>query len=29
MLRDFGWDRSAERYAEGYRRAIDIARRRA
>lgn len=29
MMRDFGWDRSAERYAEGYRRAIDIARRRA
>jgi starch synthase len=29
MKRDFGWERSAERYAEVYRRAIDIARQRA
>ncbi|MBL0940696.1 MAG: glycogen synthase [Gemmatimonadaceae bacterium] len=28
MLRDFGWERSAERYADVYRRAMDIAHRR-
>jgi glycogen synthase len=26
MRRDFGWERSAERYAEVYRRAANIAR---
>jgi starch synthase len=25
MRRDFGWERSAERYAEVYRRAMDLA----
>ena len=29
MTRDFGWERSAERYAEVYRRASDLARKRA